>query len=464
MDGPSALVTLHDLDPAFRQVCEALFPGLEPAAVAAQVYKAEPGSSDLHVPSPVWRNGRGDTKGRGRRKIDTDVKRIVHKADRDKLERRVGLATTGVGTTISAVALPKHLRTLPSALRQTKTGPSVSEGVKNAVKTVRSFTAPAEAVQNQRRSIRTGLGAVREGAAVLRENPKIGAGLVLGATGLHTANLTGEAIATKVIAGHKKQASPGGITKAWETASGLIVGAYQRQEISKAQALDWGKRAYAELAKVYAPSPARSRCPSGPQGTALRKNYSPSTALQAPTKLTALKAPNVQPVTPGPRPATLAATPKKKKPVKKVEKSGIVRKDEPTIDIEGEIAKRDDDKQQIFGWASVVKVDGVDWIDKQADLIDIDEIENAAYDFVLNSRIGGDMHGKTGRANSEMIESFVFTPDKISKLGLPDSFPQGWWVGMQVRDPEVWADIKQGRRKGFSIHGVGHREPMLVPD
>lgn len=140
--------------------------------------------------------------------------------------------------------------------------------------------------------------------------------------------------------------------------------------------------------------------------------------------------------------------------------------DETVIDVS--ISKRDEDAQQVFGWASVVSKDGKVVLDSQKDIIPIEELEKAAYDYVLreDGRVGGVMHervekfGGEPRQASRMIESMVFTPEKIEKMGLPSDFPQGWWTGYQVDDPEVWSDIKKGKHAYFSIHGRGRRTPF----
>lgn len=54
----------------------------------------------------------------------------------------------------------------------------------------------------------------------------------------------------------------------------------------------------------------------------------------------------------------------------------------------------------------------------------------------------------------------MFTAEKKAALNLPPSFPEGWWIGMKYHDEDVWQDIKAGKRKGFSIHGSGHRVPV----
>lgn len=133
----------------------------------------------------------------------------------------------------------------------------------------------------------------------------------------------------------------------------------------------------------------------------------------------------------------------------------------------GEISKRDDDKRQVFGWASVVEVGGKPVVDHQDDLISVDVIEKAAYDYVKSSRKGGDMHRRAGDAPvhvSDMIESFLVTPEKKAALGLPDDMPTGWWVGFQVNDEETWQKVKTGERTEFSIHGSGRRISKMLED
>lgn len=120
----------------------------------------------------------------------------------------------------------------------------------------------------------------------------------------------------------------------------------------------------------------------------------------------------------------------------------------------GNIAKRDDEKFLVFGWASMADVE-----DSQGDVISIDELEKAAYDFVLHSRNGGEMHEVFGV--STLIESFIVTPEKLTALGLAeDALPQGWWVGFKVHDTEAWQKIKNGDYSMFSIGGRAIREAV----
>ena len=130
-------------------------------------------------------------------------------------------------------------------------------------------------------------------------------------------------------------------------------------------------------------------------------------------------------------------------------------------------SKTDEDKRQVFGWASVVEVDGSPVVDRQGDWITPDEIEKAAYEYVVKSRVGGHQHKRTETGAfhaSDMIESIVFTPEKIAKMGLPDDFPVGWWVGYKVHDDDTWAKVKKGDITGFSIHGKGRRQQVAEVD
>ena len=121
------------------------------------------------------------------------------------------------------------------------------------------------------------------------------------------------------------------------------------------------------------------------------------------------------------------------------------------------ITKSDDDKMLAFGWASVsMRVDGELIEDWQKDIIEPEELENAAYDFVLLYREGGEMHERGGAA--VLIESVVFTEEKMKAMGIPEgTLPIGWWIGFKVLDEDVWEKVKDGTYKMFSIEGTAQR-------
>lgn len=121
-----------------------------------------------------------------------------------------------------------------------------------------------------------------------------------------------------------------------------------------------------------------------------------------------------------------------------------------------DIKKSDPDKRQVFGWMSVCTKGGEYFFDKQDDMILVDALEPAVYEYVLSSRVGGDMHVEKGV--SRLIESMMFTKEKQDALGI-DLGQEGWWVGYQVDSPPLWDAIKRGERPEFSIGGAAVSMP-----
>ena len=124
------------------------------------------------------------------------------------------------------------------------------------------------------------------------------------------------------------------------------------------------------------------------------------------------------------------------------------------------IMKSDDDKRLVFGWASVaVRVSGEVIEDYQEDIVEIDELEKAAYEFTADFGEAGEMHERGGVGR--LIESVVFTKEKATAMGIPDGYmPEGWWVGFRVDDDDVWQKIKDGTYSMFSIEGTATREQV----
>lgn len=122
------------------------------------------------------------------------------------------------------------------------------------------------------------------------------------------------------------------------------------------------------------------------------------------------------------------------------------------------VRKVDESKNLVFGWASVaVQKDGTVVEDSQGDLIDPADLEDAAYAFTLNYREGDEMH--TEEVKAHLVESVVFTPEKLEKLGLPPaSLPTGWWTGFYIPDNAVFAKVQDGTYAMFSIGGMAQRE------
>lgn len=127
-----------------------------------------------------------------------------------------------------------------------------------------------------------------------------------------------------------------------------------------------------------------------------------------------------------------------------------------------DILKSDDDKRFVFGWASIIQTaDGETVEDIQKDIIEPEDLEEAAYEYVLNFRDTGEEHLAGYRKKGKLIESCVFTEEKQRAMGLaPGSLPVGWWVGFHIEDDDAWRRIKDGTYRMFSIEGKAERVPV----
>lgn len=139
--------------------------------------------------------------------------------------------------------------------------------------------------------------------------------------------------------------------------------------------------------------------------------------------------------------------------------SELIEKSSPDNVIKGrfKIMKSDDEKMLAFGWANVsMRVDGELIEDWQGDIIEPEELEAAAYEYVRLYGDGGEMHERGGVA--ALIESVVFTEEKMLVMGIPaGTLPVGWWIGFKVTDKDVWEKVKNGTYPMFSIEGEAER-------
>lgn len=126
------------------------------------------------------------------------------------------------------------------------------------------------------------------------------------------------------------------------------------------------------------------------------------------------------------------------------------------------ILKTDNDKRLIFGWASIsITADGEQLEDRQQDMIDPEDLEESAYEYVLKFRDTGEEHIPTMRKKGKLVESCVFTVEKQKAMGIPEgTLPVGWWVGFKIEDDAAWERVKNGTYRMFSVEGVATREPV----
>jgi hypothetical protein len=331
-------------------------------------------------------------------------KRKRTKEESERLQARVGLASNVVGLASGVAATGAAGQAFKNTIRPPKAPGS----------NLMRYSAPGAF----KRTYQAGRG-------VLRKYPKTVAGAALG---LQVANNLGDAVANRVLARESKK----------------------------------------KVEKSFLSQPKQPKTASGPSGQKLPnpvkqtvgqlKKIPRSKAQAAGTVATAVQ-PHIPPV------PTLKL-PKPKQP-QQPQPVPVAKSEVDTLTWRGEISKRDDEKRQVFGWASVVEKNGKPIVDHQDDYIPIDVIEKAAYDYVRTSRKGGDMHRRAGDVPhhvSDMVESFLVTEEKKQAMGLPTDFPTGWWVGFQVNDEDTWQKVKSGERKEFSIHGSGQRVEKVLED
>lgn len=127
-----------------------------------------------------------------------------------------------------------------------------------------------------------------------------------------------------------------------------------------------------------------------------------------------------------------------------------------------QITKTNDEQQVVFGWASVSKdINGQLLQDWQGDIIEPEDLEKAAFDFVLNFRDAGERHNPNLRKKGKLVSSIVFTEEVQKALNIPPgTVPVGWFVGFHIDDSKTWQEVKKGKYLMFSIEGQGIREPL----
>jgi len=144
--------------------------------------------------------------------------------------------------------------------------------------------------------------------------------------------------------------------------------------------------------------------------------------------------------------------------VKKSEGNVVIRWNDPNSDpvkdlfnydytLESEsltILKQDDEQQLITGI-----VMEPDTVDSQGDKVSKEEIQKAAFKFLIKSRTIGLQHKKKGPL--DVVESFI-VPDNM-EMGGQKVKKGSWLMTVKVNDGKVWQNVKDGKYTGFSIGG-----------
>lgn len=134
----------------------------------------------------------------------------------------------------------------------------------------------------------------------------------------------------------------------------------------------------------------------------------------------------------------------------------IYKSDDREVYVDFEVTKATDEGL-VSGWANIaVKADGTIPLDWQDDVIRPETLEKAAINFMLDYRGSGEMH--KGAEQGTVVESIVFTKEKQKVLGIPEGVvPEGWFITVKVTNPEVFAKVKAGKYRMFSIQGNAKR-------
>lgn len=335
-------------------------------------------------------------------------------------QKKVALATNAAGVIAGPAAIAMAVKAAKN-----KEGGIPREGLRLASK-IKKFPRVARAAERSTNFLATNKKAV----------------VAAGATGvaLQTANMAGDAISTRAFMPKRKEQDIH-IKKALDD----ILDARRRGVITTDRAIDMADRIISKVEESDAKAIHRQA-----------EMLIDSPLLPKKTQY-ALKAANTTATTAG------KAKPKMQQAAGKMKNKTPAL---PNLTWQGNIQKMDSDQRQVFGFCTVTHVDGEPVVDRQGDYVPLEEIEKAAYTYVVESRKGGDMHARDGEMplhTSDMIESVIITPEKLEQWGLDkDAMPYGWWVGFKVNDEEQWQKVKTGERQAFSIHGSGKRvEKML---
>lgn len=116
-----------------------------------------------------------------------------------------------------------------------------------------------------------------------------------------------------------------------------------------------------------------------------------------------------------------------------------------------ELCKLDEEQHLIYG---VVLVPDVE--DLQGDICSKEDIQEAAHDYLVNSRLVKAQH--RAPTDAEVVQSYIAPIDIPIGKGIA---PAGSWVMVtKVNSTAMWTAIKKGDITGYSIGGRGTREEI----
>ena len=117
------------------------------------------------------------------------------------------------------------------------------------------------------------------------------------------------------------------------------------------------------------------------------------------------------------------------------------------------------DEGLVFGWANVTTKADTLVVDSHDEAIPTEDLEKAVYDFVPTFTAAAAGVGHEGKPVAHLVESLILTKEKAAAMGL-EVDREGWWIGIRVQDPEVFARVKSGELGMFSIQGMAQPEEL----
>jgi len=109
----------------------------------------------------------------------------------------------------------------------------------------------------------------------------------------------------------------------------------------------------------------------------------------------------------------------------------------------------DDEKRLVYG---IVMEPGT--FDSHMDFTSAEEIEHAAHQYLIDSRVVGQQHREAAAA--DVVESFIAPTDMAFGDELVRS--GSWLMGVRVNDDDLWTGVKEGSYTGFSIGGFATKQ------
>lgn len=127
-----------------------------------------------------------------------------------------------------------------------------------------------------------------------------------------------------------------------------------------------------------------------------------------------------------------------------------------------DVQKIDEEQRIVGGWLYVcTDKDGNQVVDHSGEVIEIDELEKAAHEYLIDSRAGKMSH--RGDAIADLVQLWVSRKETRSAIGIPEGIlPDGVFVAYKIHETEAgntaWEAVKSGELRMLSLGGGCRRE------